>query len=66
MRGYEIRFHIYAESEEEAKRAENAFKMFISQHAVAGRAVTGEKIANALPRWESNPIVRNKIINYFK
>ena len=66
MKGYEIRFHIYANSEEEAKRAENAIKMFISQHAMAGRAVTGDKVADALPKWERNPIVRNKIINYFK
>ena len=66
MKGYEIKFHIYADSEEEAKRAESAIKMFINQHAMAGRAVTGNKIAEALPKWESNPIVRNRIINYFK
>ena len=40
--------------------------MFIRQQAMAGRAVTGNKVADALPKWESNPIVRNKIINYFK
>ena len=66
MKGYKIQFEIYAESEEEATRAERAIKMFISQHALAGRAVTGDKIARALPQWERNPIVRNKIINYFK
>ena len=65
MKGYEIKFHIYADSEEEAVRAERAIKMFINQHAQAGRAVTGQKIADALPRWESNTIVRNRIIKYF-
>lgn len=66
MKGYQIAFEIYAESEDEAKRAEKAIKMFINQQAMAGRAVTGDKIANALPQWERNPIVRNRIINYFK
>ena len=66
MKGYEIKFEIYAENEEEALRAERAFKMFISQQAMAGRAVTGNKIANILPKWESNAIVRNKIINFLK
>ena len=66
MKGYKIAFEIYAESEEEAVRAERAIKMFINQHAMAGRAVTGNKIAEALPKWESNALVRNKIINYFK
>ena len=64
MKGYEIKFCIYAEDEEEARRAERAIKMFINQHAMAGRAVTGNKIADALPLWESNPIVRNRIIKY--
>lgn len=66
MKVYEIKFQIYADSEEEAQRAERTIKMFINQHRLAGRAVTGQKIADILPKWESNPIVRNRIINYFK
>jgi hypothetical protein len=66
MKGYEIKFNVYAENEEEAKMAEHAIKAFISQHAQAGRAVTGRKIAEAIPKWESNAIVRNRIINYFR
>ncbi len=65
MEGYEIKFKIYAECDEEAKRAESAIKGFISQHAIKGRAVTGNKIANAVNNWQSNPFVRNQIIKYF-
>lgn len=65
MEGYEIKFKIYADSEEEAKMAEAAIKGFINQHALEGRAVTGNKVANAVNNWRSNPFVRNQIISYF-
>jgi len=66
MRGYPITFNIYAESEEEAEAARRAITDFIAQHARQGRAVTGEKIARAVGGWERNPIVRSRIIDYFK
>ena len=66
MRGYEIRFQIYAECEEEAEYARQALVEFIAEHARHGRAVTGKKLADAVRNWKSNPIVRNRIINYFK
>ena len=66
MKGFEIKFNIYAESEEEARRAEAAIKGFISQHAMNGRAVTADKVTNAINNWQANPLVRNSIINYFK
>jgi len=64
MQGYEIKFNIYADSEEEAAVARNAIVGFINEHATQGRAVTGRKIAEALGRWKDNPLVRNKIIQY--
>ena len=66
MQGYEIKFHIYAESEQEAEEARQAIVGFINEHAQQGRAVTGKKIADIVGRWKDNVIVRNKIINYFK
>lgn len=66
MKGYEIKFNIYAESEQEAEDARLALVGFISEHAQAGRAVTGKKIAEAVKNWKGNALIRQRIINYFK
>lgn len=66
MKGYEIKFNIYAESEQEAEDARKAIIGFINEHAQQGRAVTGRKIADAIAHWKDNIIVRNRIINHFK
>ena len=65
MKGYEVRFNIYAESQQEADMASQAIKAFISEHAKQGRAVTATKVANAIGKWKDNVLVRNRIINYF-
>lgn len=66
MRGFEVRFNVYANSQEEANLASKAFAEFINEHAKEGRAVTANKLAEAIPRWKDNFLVRNKIIQYFK
>lgn len=66
LQGYPITFNIYAESAEEAEEARMALVSFIGQHAKQGRAVTGRKIAQAVSRWDSNPLVKSQIINFFK
>ena len=66
MSGYEIKFCIYAENEQEAEEARNAIIGFINEHAQQGRAVSGRKITDAISRWKDNIIVRNRIINYLK
>jgi len=66
LSAYPINFEIYAHSPQEAEDARMAIIAFIGLHAQQGRAVTGEKIAKALANWDSNPFVKNKIIEYFK
>lgn len=66
MKGFQITFNIYAESEQEAEEARMAIIAFIGQHAHQGRAVTGRKIAQAIANWDKNPLVKSQIINYFK
>ena len=66
LQGIPITFCVYAADEQEAQAARQAIVKFIGDHAQHGRAVTGRKIADALSRWDKNPIVRNHIINYFK
>lgn len=65
MEGYEIKFNIYAESAEEAASARNAIVGFIDALAGQGRAVSGKKIAEAAAKWDKNPFVKSKIIEYF-
>ena len=65
MKGYEVKFNIYANSQEEADQATQAIKAFISEHARCGRAVTATKVAAAVSGWKNNVLVRNRIINYF-
>ena len=64
MKGIEIRFNIYAESEEDAAVARNAIIGFISENANEGRAVSAAKIAKAISMWKSNVFVKNRIIEY--
>ncbi len=66
MKGYEIRFNIYAEDEAEVEEARQAVVDFIRSHAANGRAVTARKVADAIREWDKNPFVRSKIVNYFK
>lgn len=66
MKGYNIQFQIYADSEQEAENARKAIVVFISELANCGRAVTGNKIAEGLPRWKENVLVRNRVLDFFK
>jgi L-lactate utilization protein LutC len=62
MKGYELRFNVYADSQEEADKAATAIKQFISDMAGNGIAVSANKIAEAVTKWKNNFLVTN----YFK
>jgi len=62
MGGYEVRFNVYANSQEEADRASEAVKAFISEKARIGVAVTAERIVSAISKYKDNYFVTN----YFK
>jgi len=62
MKGYELRFNVYADSQEEADKAATAIKQFISDMAGKGIAVSANKIAEAVTKWKNNFLVTN----YFK
>ena len=66
LKGFPIHFNIYAESEQEAEDCRAAIISFIGFHASQCRAVTAYKVAQAVRNWDKNPIVKNRIINYFK
>lgn len=66
MKGFPITFNIYANNEAEAADARAAIVDFINEHAKEGRAVSATKIAKAIRSWESNPLIRKKIIDFLQ
>ena len=57
MQGFEIRFNVYAESQEEADAATEAIKAFISEKAERGVAVTAKRLSDAIARYKDNYFV---------
>jgi len=62
MKGYEIRFNVYAESQEEAEAASQALRQFVDAKARQGIAVTAVKLSEAVGRFKDNYFVNQ----YFK
>ena len=62
MEGHEIRFKVYATSQEEADAASKAIKDFVTEMAKKGIAVSANKITSAVGKWKGNVFVTN----YFK
>lgn len=65
LRALPITFEIYACDEQEVEECRKAIIAFIAQHRSENRAVTARKVAEAISRWDRNPIVRNRIIGHF-
>ena len=57
MRGYPVLFNVYAETQEEADRASDAIKAFITSLAEKGVAVTANRLADAVHKWGGNFMV---------
>ena len=66
LRGFPVTFNVYARNEQEVEQLRMAVVAFIGHHARQGRAVDAARLAQAIAGWDRNPIVRNKIIEYFK
>lgn len=66
MQGYEVSFKIYAESQEEADQVSKAFKDFVENQRVNGRAVTAQKLMSALTKLENNVFIKSQVNNFFK
>jgi hypothetical protein len=66
MKVYQLQTPIYAENESEVVELRNAIVAFINEHRQHGRAVSARKVTEAIRNWDSNIIVKNRIINHFK
>ena len=62
MQGFEIKFNVYANTQQEADEAAGEIRRFITSQAQQGRAVTANKIADAIRKYGSNYFVNS----YFK
>ena len=61
-----IEFNLWATSEEEVAILRKEICAFIDYHGQQGRKVSARKLIEALRRWQSNPFVKQSIINHFK
>ena len=57
MQGYEVKFNVYADSQEEADFAAALIKQFITEQAQRGIAVTANRIAEAVEKWKGSYLV---------
>ena len=62
---FPVNFEVYAYNELEVEELRTAIVGFIDAHARQKRPVLAGKAAKAIKKWDSNPFVRNKIIEYF-
>jgi hypothetical protein len=66
LQGYEMKFNIYAESQQEVEEARAAIITFINTLAKNGYAVRGSKITEAMKQWDKNQFIKGKILEFFK
>lgn len=66
MKALDINFQIYADNENEVAELRQTIIWFINLHRANGRAVTARKVSDAIKHWDSNFIVKQKIINHFR
>ena len=59
MGGYEVKFNVYANSQEEADLASQMIKSFITEKANQGIAVTADRLVSAINRYKDNYFVTN-------
>lgn len=62
----QISFNIYANSDEEAERGRTAIIQFINAMGQHGAMVSGNKIVEAVAKFNSSPFIATQIINFFK
>ena len=66
MKAIDINFQIYAENENEVAELKQTIVWFINLHRSNGRAVTARKVSDAIKKWDSNILVKSRVIEHFK
>ena len=65
MKLHKIEIQLYADSDEQAAEAGKVLSGFVGQMLGMGRAVTAQKVIEAMGKWQNNPLVKNRIIEHF-
>lgn len=66
MKVFNFDIPIYAENESEVAELRQTIVWFINLHRSNNRAVTAKKVSDAIKHWDSNFLVKQRIINHFK
>lgn len=66
MKVFDVNIPIYAETEGEVQELRQVIVWFINLHRDHNRAVTAKKVSDAIKAWDSNFLVKRKIIEHFK
>jgi hypothetical protein len=66
MKVFEVNIPIYAETENEVQELRQTIVWFINLHRNNNRAVTARKVSEAIKAWDSNFLVKKRIIEHFK
>ena len=64
MNVYQITIPVYAESKEEAEKAQDTLYGFVDRYRKRGIAVTGAKIYAALSMLNSNAFIKTHVDNF--
>lgn len=62
----QITLNIYADTDDEAEKGRQALIQFINMVGQYGAKVSGNKIAEAVGRLDSNQFIKSQIINFFR
>lgn len=67
MKPFQVQpFNIWAENQAEADEMRQAFIDFIAEHGKQGRYVSAAKVTKAIRNLPNNPLIRNRVTEYFK
>lgn len=61
-----IEFQIYTENDSDADILKKAICSFIEEFRKMGIAVTADKVANVLSKWDTNPFIKEQVIKYLR
>lgn len=59
MKGFQVCFNVFANSQEEADKASIAIRQFIDNNAKMGIAVTANKLVEAIAKWGDSFLVNS-------
>ena len=66
MKIHNIEIPIYAETPEEVEAFRNSWVAFVNELRGYNCLVTADRIAQVIPQWKANILIKNRIVEHFK